>query len=72
MKKILFVPYTYSLGGGAERVLSTVVSHLDKEKYDITILPYADYSVMEENTPSYVTLRKGIVDIEKAGNPLIS
>lgn len=67
MKKILFVPYTYSLGGGAERVLSTVVSHLDKEKYDITILPYADYSVMEENTPSYVTLRKGIVDIEKAG-----
>ena len=42
MKKILFVIYSYSLGGGAEKVLSNVVMNLDISKYDITILSVYD------------------------------
>lgn len=67
MKKILFVIYSYSLGGGAEKVLSNVVMNLDPGKYDITIQPYADYGVKEEETPSHVRVCKGIVDMTKAG-----
>lgn len=37
-KKILFFLWSFSLGGGAEKILSTIVNNLDKEKYDIDIL----------------------------------
>lgn len=37
-KKILFFLYSYSLGGGAEKILSTIVNNLDSEKYHIDIL----------------------------------
>ena len=36
-KKILFFMWSFSLGGGAEKILSTIVSNLDPEKYDIDI-----------------------------------
>ena len=67
MKKILFVIYSYSLGGGAEKVLSNVVMNLNPDEYDITIQPYADYGVKKEDTPSRVKVRKGIVDMQQAG-----
>lgn len=65
MKKILFVIYTYSLGGGAERILSDIVNNLNAEKYDITILPYADYHVKTEPTVATVKILPGIVDMKK-------
>ena len=67
MKKILFVPYTFSLGGGAEKILADTVRNLDPEKYQVTILPYADYHVKRENVPENVTVLPGILDITKAG-----
>lgn len=38
MKKILFIIITYSCGGGAESLLTTIVNHLDSKKYDISII----------------------------------
>lgn len=35
--KILFIPYTMTNGGGAEKVLSLLVNNLDSSKYDIRI-----------------------------------
>lgn len=64
MKKILFVTYTYSLGGGAEKILSDIVNNLDAEKYEITILPYADYHVKTETTVDRITILPGIVDMK--------
>lgn len=48
MKKILFIIYTHSLGGGAEKILTTIVNNLNPQKYDISILEYAHYDVKEE------------------------
>lgn len=67
MKKLLFVIYTFSLGGGAERVLSDLVGNLDREEYEIDILPYADYGVKQESLPEGVTLLPSIVDMQTAG-----
>ncbi len=67
MKKILFVTYTFSLGGGAEKILSDLVGNIDREKYQIDILPYADYGVKQEFVPEGVNLMPGIVDMKKAG-----
>ncbi|MEG1705654.1 MAG: glycosyltransferase [Clostridia bacterium] len=37
MKKVLFLIHTLN-GGGAEKVLVNLITHLDKEKYDITVM----------------------------------
>ena len=37
-KKVLFFMWSYSLGGGAEKILSTIVRNLPKDNYDIDIL----------------------------------
>ena len=67
MKKILFIPYTFSLGGGAEKILADTVRNLNPEEYQVTILPYADYHVKQEKVPEYVTVLPGILDMTKAG-----
>ncbi len=36
-QKILFIPYTFTNGGGAEKVLQLLVNNLPSEKYEISI-----------------------------------
>lgn len=40
MIKILFIIWSYTYGGGAESLLTTIVNHLNPEKYDISIIEY--------------------------------
>ena len=42
--KVLFL-ITTLLGGGAEKVLSTIVKNLDKDKYDITVMTIDDVGI---------------------------
>lgn len=37
-KKVLFYLWSFSLGGGAEKILATIANNLDMEKYEIDIL----------------------------------
>ncbi len=67
MKKILIVAYTYTNGGGAERVLSDICNNLNYNKYEVTILPYAEYSVATEPVKNNVKLLPSIVDMNTAG-----
>ncbi len=67
MIKVLFIPYTFSMGGGAEKILADTVRNLDPDKYQVTIQPYADYHVKKENVPEGVTVLPGILDITRAG-----
>lgn len=67
MKKILFVPYTFSMGGGAEKILADTVCNLDSEKYQVTILPYAEHHIKQEKVPAHVTVLPAILDIPRAG-----
>ncbi len=39
-KKILFIIWSFSYGGGAEALLTMIVNHLDPQKYEIGILEY--------------------------------
>lgn len=67
MKKILFVPYTFSMGGGAEKILADLSGNLDPAQYQVTILPYADYHIKQEKVAEHVTVLPGILDMTKAG-----
>ena len=46
--KLLFITYTHSNGGGAEKVLTTLVNNLDSTKYDISIFEIVRYDVKQE------------------------
>ena len=53
-KKVLFYLWSFSLGGGAEKILATIVNNLDPDKYDIDILE------MEHFDKPMPKLREGI------------
>lgn len=67
MKKILFIIYTASLGGGAEKILTNVVNGLAKNAdYDISVLEYAKYNVKKEKFDPKVKILPPVVEMEKA------
>lgn len=53
-KKVLFYLWSFSLGGGAEKILATISNNLDMEKYEIDILE------MEHFDKGFPLLRKDV------------
>lgn len=50
MKKLLFIIWSYSFGGGAETLLTAIVNHLNPEKYDISIIELYHVEIKKELT----------------------
>ena len=48
MKKVFFIIYTFSKGGGAESLLTTIVNNLNPEKYEIGIMEIVHDYIKEE------------------------
>lgn len=65
-KKILFIIWSFSYGGGAEKILANLVNSMDKKKYDISILEYWHSDKKINNINKSVKLLKPIVDSTKA------
>lgn len=64
MKKILFVIYTHSLGGGAEKIFSNVLNGLaDQTDYQLSVLEYAKYDVKNEALDPKINRLPPIVDM---------
>ena len=63
-KKLLFIIWSFTYGGGAERVLATLVNNLPKE-YDIDILEYWNANIYNKKINSNVHLLKPVVDSTK-------
>ena len=61
MKKILFVVESLS-GGGAEKVLTTLIKNLDKNKYDITVFTVVKTGVYVNQIHQYCKLKYGLND----------
>ena len=61
-KKILFFMWSFSLGGGGEKILSTIVSNLDPKKYDIDILEMEHFDKGYEPVPENVRILKSLQD----------
>ncbi len=62
-KRLLFIIWSFSHGGGAERVLANVVNNLDPDKYDIEILEFYYAGIKKENLNPNIILHKPIVDV---------
>lgn len=48
MKKVLFIIWSYSFGGGAEALLTTIVNHLNPQKYQIGIIEIYHSDIKKE------------------------
>ena len=53
MRKVLFLIESLS-GGGAEKVLSTLLKHIDKTKFDVTLCCVVDTGKYVEEVKPYV------------------
>ena len=56
--KILFITYTLSNGGGAEKILATLVNNLDKKKYKIVIQEITNFDKKKEGIEPNIVLKK--------------
>ena len=71
MKKILFITYTYSKGGGSENVLTTLVNHLDSAQYKIDIIEINQFLVKKEPYNHNICLLKPMVKANDKKNNLV-
>lgn len=56
MKKILFIIWSHSLGGGAEALLTTIVNRLNPQKYQIGIIEFYHSTVKKEPLNSNIRI----------------
>lgn len=55
-KKVLFIIWSFSAGGGAEKVLANLVNKMDKNQYDIDILEYENFDYKIESLENHINL----------------
>ncbi len=59
-KKVLFIIWSYTFGGGAEALLTTIVNHLNPQKYDISIIEYFNSGIKKEPVNSNIHILPAI------------
>lgn len=69
MKKVLFVIESLS-GGGAEKVLTTLVRHLPRERYDVTVLAVTATGVYVDEVRKCCRLQYMLPSYETLTNPI--
>ena len=55
-KKILFMVINMNIGG-TEKALLTMLSEIDKEKYDVTVLMLEEYGGFLNDIPEWVNIQ---------------
>jgi len=65
-KNLLFIIWSFSSGGGAEKILSNIVNNLDYSKYNVSVLEYWHSNVKIEKINENVEILKPVVDSTKA------
>lgn len=53
-RKILFIIWSYTFGGGAESLLTMIVNNMNQERYDISIIEYEHAEVKTEPVKCYI------------------
>lgn len=64
-KRVLFIIWSFSYGGGAEKILSNVVNHMDPNQYEIDILEYYYVGIKKESINSNIYLYPPLINATK-------
>ena len=62
-KRILFIIWSFTYGGGAEKILANIVNNLNRDKYDIEILEFLHSNIGKEEVKDYVKILPPIIDV---------
>lgn len=65
-KKILFIIWSYTYGGGAEALLTMIANNLNPQKYDISIIEYTHANIKVEKVNDNIHV---LPPIEKVDTP---
>lgn len=65
-KKVLFIIYSYTCGGGSEALLTMIANHLNPEKYDVSIIEYYHSDVKTEPVNENIHVLPPIERVETA------
>lgn len=66
-KNVLFIIWSFTYGGGAEKILANIVNNLDSKKYNIEILEYCHSDIGSEKVNQNIIVHKPIIDETKKG-----
>lgn len=69
MKKVLFVIESLG-GGGAEKVLTTIVKNLDRTKFEVTVLTVVETGVYVDEVKKYCRLKTMLPDYNALKSPI--
>lgn len=69
-KRILFIIWSYSYGGGAEKILSQLVNNMDSDKYEIAIQEFYHADIKLEKTNDNIKILPPIIDENKTNKIL--
>jgi len=61
-KQVLFIIWSFSMGGGAEKILSNILNKIDLNKYEIDVLEYIKFNIKEEKIPFEINRLAPIID----------
>ena len=64
-KRLLFIIWSFSFGGGAEKILSTLIRNIDKEKYEIDVLEFYHTDIKLEEIGESITLLPPVIDMTR-------
>lgn len=64
-KKVLFVIWSFSMGGGAEKILANILNQIDLTKYDVDVLEYIKFDIKNEMIPENINRLSPILNYTK-------
>ena len=57
-KKVLFVIWSFTAGGGAEKILANICNNIDINKYEIDILEIENFDIKKEHVSNAINILK--------------
>lgn len=62
-KKLLFIIWSFTAGGGAEKILANVVNNLDEDSYEISILEFSNFNIKNEYVKENINIINPIINV---------
>ena len=61
-QRVLFIIWSFTYGGGAEKILANIVNNLNREQYDIEVLEYYHSDIGKEELKENIRILPPIID----------
>lgn len=60
-KRVLFLIWSFTAGGGAEKILANIVNNINYDKYEVSVLEYKNFNIKREFVNDQVKIENPII-----------